>query len=58
MKLISSDKSELMNVSARERDGGDLVIKNRDFGTTPMTAPHAPRSQGGVQVTREQSIVD
>lgn len=42
MKLIGSDKSELMTVSALERDGADLVIKGKVFGTMPMTARLTP----------------
>jgi hypothetical protein len=42
MKLIGPDKSELMTVSALERDGADLVIKGKVFGTMPMTARLTP----------------
>ncbi len=42
MKLYSPDKSELMNVSAIERDGDDLVIKGKVFGAMPMTARLRP----------------
>lgn len=42
MKLYSSDKSELMQVSAIERDGADLLIKGKVFGTMPMTARLTP----------------
>lgn len=42
MKLIGPDKSELMTVSALERDGDDLVIKGKVFGTMPMTARLTP----------------
>ena len=42
MKLISPDKSELMTVSALERDGDDLLIKGKVFGTMPMTARLTP----------------
>ncbi len=42
MKLTGPDKSELMTVSALERDGGDLVIKGKVFGTMPMTARLTP----------------
>ena len=43
MKLFSPDKSELMDVSAIERDGPDLVIKGKVFGAMPMTARLTPR---------------
>jgi hypothetical protein len=42
MKLVGADKSELMTVSALERDGDDLVIKGKVFGTMPMTARLTP----------------
>jgi len=42
MKLTSADKSELMNVSALERDGDLLVIKGKIFGAMPMTAKLSP----------------
>jgi hypothetical protein len=42
MKLTNADKSELMTVSALERDGNDLVIKGKVFGTMPMTARLTP----------------
>ncbi|MGZ5986147.1 MAG: hypothetical protein ACXWK7_14525 [Caulobacteraceae bacterium] len=42
MKLVSPDKSELMTVSALERDGDDLVIKGKVFGTMPMAARLTP----------------
>ncbi|BAK66680.1 MULTISPECIES: hypothetical protein [Sphingobium] len=43
MKIYSSDKSELMQVSAIERDGNDLVIKGKVFGTMPMSARLKPQ---------------
>lgn len=42
MTLLSSDKTPLMQVSAIERDGNDLVIKGKVFGTMPMTARLTP----------------
>ncbi len=42
MKLYSPDKSELMEVSAIERNGNDLVIKGKVFGSMPMTAKLRP----------------
>ena len=42
MKLFSPDKSELMDVSAIERDGNDLVIKGKVFGAMPMNARLRP----------------
>ena len=43
MKLTGPDNSELMTVSALERDGSDLVIKGKVFGTMPMTARLTPQ---------------
>ncbi len=43
MKLYSADNSELMEVSALERNGDELVIKGKVFGTMPMTAKLTPQ---------------
>jgi hypothetical protein len=42
VKIYSSDKSELMQVAKIERDGNDLVIKGKVFGTMPMSARLKP----------------
>ncbi len=42
MKLYSADNSELMTVSAIERDGDTLVIRGKVFGAMPMTARLTP----------------
>jgi hypothetical protein len=42
MKLYTTDKTELMEVSAIERDGDALLIKGKIFGTMPMTARLTP----------------
>ncbi len=42
MKLQSSDGSELMTVTALERDGNTLVIKGKVFGAMPMNARLSP----------------
>ena len=42
MILYSADKSELMQISAIERDGSDLLIRGKVFGTMPMTARLTP----------------
>ena len=47
MKLQSTDGSELMTVSALERDGDSLLIKGKVFGAMPMNArlnPEAARA--------------
>jgi hypothetical protein len=43
VKLYAADKSELMTVSRIERDGNQLVIKGKVFGTMPMTARLTPQ---------------
>lgn len=42
MKLFSTDKSELMNITSLTRDGDDLVIKGKVFGAMPMAARLTP----------------
>lgn len=43
MKLRGADGSELMVVSAIERDGDALVVKGKVFGTMPISARLTPR---------------
>jgi hypothetical protein len=38
VKLHSTDGSELMTISALERDGNSLLIKGKVFGAMPMNA--------------------
>ncbi|HTN13458.1 MAG TPA: hypothetical protein VL094_01485 [Sphingomonadaceae bacterium] len=42
MRIYSADKSELMQVSAIERKGNDLVLRGKVFGTMPMSATLTP----------------
>ena len=42
MKIRAADKSELMQVSKIERQGDDLVLKGKVFGTMPMSARLTP----------------
>ena len=42
MKIFAADKSELMQVSKIERQGDDLVLKGKVFGTMPMSATLTP----------------
>jgi hypothetical protein len=42
MKLYGPDRRELMTVSRIERDGNQLVIRAKVFGTMPMTASLTP----------------
>jgi hypothetical protein len=42
MKVFGSDNKELMTVTAIERQGNELVVKGKIFGTMPMTAKLRP----------------
>lgn len=42
MKLHSTDGGELMRIDALERDGDELLVRGRVFGTLPMTAKLRP----------------
>jgi len=42
VKLYSADKSVLMEVTKVERQGDDLVLKGKVFGTMPMSAVLTP----------------
>jgi hypothetical protein len=42
MTLFSADNSKLMEVSALEVDGNQLLIKGKIFGAMPMTAKLRP----------------
>lgn len=53
MTLYSADKSELMQVNVIERDGSDLLIKGKVFGTMPMTARLTPaEARRGLKLLR------
>lgn len=42
MKIMSQDRSELMEVSSLDHIGNELVIKGKVFGSMPMTARLTP----------------
>ena len=42
MKIRGADKSELMQIAKIERQGNDLVLKGKVFGTMPMAATLTP----------------
>ena len=44
MKLHSTDGSELLTISALERDGNSLLIKGKVFGAMPMNALLGPEA--------------
>jgi hypothetical protein len=53
MTLYAADKSELMQVNALERDGSDLLIRGKVFGTMPMTARLTPeQARQGLKLLR------
>ena len=53
MTLYSADTSELMQVNSIERDGSDLLIKGKVFGTMPMTARLTPaEARQGLKLLR------
>ena len=53
MTLYSADKSPLMQINALERDGSDLLIKGKVFGTMPMTARLTPtEARQGLKLVR------
>lgn len=58
MKLYSADKSELMQISAIEREGNDLLIKGKVFGTMPMTARLTPgEARQGLKMLKPRLIL-
>lgn len=42
MKIYGADDKEMMNITALERDGRDLVVKGKLFGAMPLTAKLRP----------------
>jgi hypothetical protein len=42
VKLFAPDNSELMVITALERDGDDLVVKGKVFGAMPLVAKLRP----------------
>ncbi|NKJ02359.1 hypothetical protein [Novosphingobium sp. SG707] len=42
MKILSQDRSSLMEVTALDIASGELVIKGKVFGTMPMSARLSP----------------
>jgi hypothetical protein len=43
MKLHGPDGREIMSVTSLDRDGTDLVIRGKVFGTMPLTARLRPQ---------------
>ena len=42
MKIYGVDNKEMMNITSLERDGSELVIQGKLFGTMPLTAKLRP----------------
>ena len=42
MKIYGTDDREMMNITALEREGGQLVIRGKIFGAMPLTAKLRP----------------
>jgi hypothetical protein len=42
MKIYGADDREMMNITALEREGGQLVIRGKIFGAMPLTAKLRP----------------
>jgi hypothetical protein len=42
VKIFGADNKEMMAISAIERDGRELVLRGKIFGTMPMTARVRP----------------
>ena len=42
MKIFGADNKELIAISAIERDGAELVVRGKIFGTLPMSARVTP----------------
>jgi hypothetical protein len=42
LKIFGADNKEMMAISAIERDGGELVLRGKIFGTMPMMARIRP----------------
>ncbi len=42
MKIFGADNKEMITISAIERDGRELVLRGKIFGTMPMTARVRP----------------
>jgi hypothetical protein len=42
VKIFGADNKELIAISAIERDGAELVVRGKIFGTLPMSARVTP----------------
>jgi hypothetical protein len=42
LKLFGADNKEMLTISVIERDGRELILRGKIFGTMPMTARVRP----------------
>jgi hypothetical protein len=58
MKLNGTDKRELITVSRIERDGSQLLIKGKVFGTMPIAATLTPENvREGLKLLKFRGIL-
>ncbi len=58
MKLFGADKSELMDIASIARDGDDIVIKGKVFGSMPLTARLTPaQARAGFKLLRPNILL-
>jgi len=48
MKIYGADGREMMTITALERDGAQLVMRGKIFGTMPLTARLPPEEARAV----------
>jgi len=53
MKIYGQDGSEMMQISSLERDGNQLILKGKVFGTMPISARLTPQQgRNGLKLLR------
>jgi len=58
MKIYGQDKTEIMQISALERDGNQLVLKGKVFGTMPISARLTPQEgRNGLKLLRLDTAI-
>ena len=58
MKLYGPDRRELMTISAIERNGNQLLIKGKVFGTMPLSASLSPaQARAGLKLLGLRGIL-
>lgn len=56
-KIYDANKSELMAVSALEREGSELVIRGKIYGAMPMSARLRPEDARAMLKLLKPSII-